>query len=84
MSRQELIERMAKDEYTRLCAPYPVGRSWDQMSEGDREYFRRKVSTHLPVIVTFVADWLDGLRRDSFSDDEANIAVRRWCEEMQP
>lgn len=36
----------------------------------------------LPVVVEFVAAWLDDLRNTSFSQDEANIAVSQWRKDM--
>lgn len=79
MPYDALIEVMARKMYER---PWPGGqkRPWDDESEGVRNRYRSMCYAAWPLVVGFVAEWLD--RYDNRHDVVEMGVIDRWREEM--
>lgn len=83
MSRQALIEQLTQAVYADYSRPFPL--MWDDEPDLIHRQMRRTAETCLPVIVDFVADWMEK-KGVTYLVPHVGLegAADAWREEMQP
>ena len=75
--KEELTDWLAEVHYDNENSGLVA--SWDQLEEDDIEQYRLEVEEYVPVIVAFVADWMQSYVSDGFFTAEQ---IDTWREVM--
>jgi hypothetical protein len=81
VSKDELIKRLAQTLHKRGQGLKALEQPWSALGEGSREYYLISARLLLPLIVGFVAEWIEGAQPEHDNWVARHLAAR-WCREM--
>lgn len=82
MTKDELIERLARAEFERVAKRYGHVVMWGEAAPSVQESFRDRFRAAWPLIVRFVALWLAEAATTFIDAEDVERLIRWWREEM--